>query len=164
MESRSMNPLCYYSDKGIVSGYALYWDTPSYIDKIGKTELFKKGSLKQSRHGVISLFQHEQGRPLGNTKNNTLKITEDDKGLFFELKIPESEKTVRELAKRGDLTGASICFTSNKEDFSTGVREIEEAVLDEISLVMRPCHQSEITYRSQDKREHKPWGSYLWTY
>ena len=153
-----------YSDQGIVSGYALYWDKPSYIDKIGKSEKFKKGSLKQSRHGVISLFQHETGRPLGNTKNKTLKITEDDTGLFFELKIPESETTVRELAKRGDLGGASICFTSKKEDYSTGIREIEDAVLDEISLVMRPCHQSEITYRSQDKKTFRSWGDFLWKY
>ena len=164
MEQRFTENLKFNSDKGIVSGYALYWNTPSFIDKINKKESFKRGSLKPSRHGVISLFQHETGRPLGNTKNKTLRLKETEKGLYFELDLPESEKTIRELAKRGDLQGASVCFSANKEDYSTGIREIEDAVLDEISLVMRPCHKSEITYRSHDKKEHKSWVEFLWKY
>ena len=164
MEKRFSDSLS-CNEQGIVSGYALFWDKPSFIDKIGKHERFKKGSLKLSRHGVVSLFQHEQGRPLGSTKSKTLKIKEDDKGLYFELKLPENEKTVRELVKRGDLQGASVCFSALKSDYSTGQRVIEDAVLDEISLVSRPCHESEINYRSADKKEKpKHWSHYLCEY
>ena len=41
------------SDEGKVSGYAILWDQPSYIEALGKQEKFKKGSLKIPKRGCL---------------------------------------------------------------------------------------------------------------
>ena len=152
------------SEEGKVSGYALLWDTPSFISSIGKKERFKKGSLKLPKAGVPLYFQHDRKNLLANSKSNTLILKEDDRGLYFEASLPENAKLVRELCKRKDIQGASISFQARKQNYKEGTREIEDAVLSEISLVSAPAHKTSVSFRSKDQREKKHWSSLLWEY
>lgn len=149
--------------QGKISGYVVLWDQESFVPQIGKKERFRKGSLKISESGVPLYFQHDKKNLLANTKSKTLTLKEDSKGLFFEASLPENAKLVRELCERKDVQGASLGFCATKQNFSSGVREIESAVIDEISLVSKPCHKGSVNFRSKE-RKTKNWSSLLWEY
>ena len=147
-------------------GYCILWNKKSFIPSIGKYESFKKGSLKIPHQGVPLYMQHDTKRPLANSKSGTLKFKEDATGLFFTANLPENAKLEKELLARGDLAGSSIGFHCQKENFSSGHREIESALLDEISLVCRPAHDgTEVSLRDKKlKRKPRQWSKVLWSY
>lgn len=58
------------------------------------------------------LLNHDPSRLLGRRSSGTLRVGTDDDGLNFEVDLPDTEdgRTVRELCRRGDLTGCSFGF------------------------------------------------------
>ena len=153
------------SEKGQARGYCILWDTPAYIPQLGRKEKFKKGSLKlPSKGGIPCYFQHKKDHLLGNTMSQTLRVKEDDKGLFFECDLPESATAIREACKRGDVQGASVSFFANKQNYNNGCREIEDATLSEISLVSQPCHSTPISFRNKGYRPKVKWSKLIWAY
>jgi len=88
---------------------------------------------------VVALVDHEPGALLARTRTGTLRLSEDDRGLAFELDVPDTTlgRDVVALADRGDLGGASFGFLvpEGGERFSGGVRELTEIDLREISVV-----------------------------
>ena len=148
------------------SGYCILWGKKSFIPALGKYESFKKGSLKIPKQGVPLYLQHDPKKPLANSKSGTLKFSETEKGLFFEAELPQSAKLEKELVARGDLAGSSLSFVCQKENLSGGHREIESALIDELSLVCRPAHEgTEVTLRNQNiKRKKRKWGRTLFLY
>lgn len=151
------------SKEGKVEGYAILWNTPSYVNAIGRKEQFRKGSLKMPESGVPLFFQHDKKNLLANTKAKTLTLKEDDRGLYFEATLPKNAKLVRELCERKDIQGASICFQARKQNYTDGIREVEDAVLSELSLVSAPAHKTSMSFRSkEDKKKH--WSHLLWEF
>ena len=152
------------SEEGKVSGYAILWNEPSFVGAIGRKEKFKKGSLKIPTDGVPLFFQHDRKNLLANTKAKTLTLKEDDRGLYFEATLPKNAKLIRELCQRKDIQGASICFQARKQNYTDGVREVEDAILSELSLVSAPAHKTSMSFRSQDTKKKKHWSSLLWEF
>lgn len=150
--------------QGVVSGYALYWNTESFVPQIGRKESFTKGSLKIPENGIPLYWQHNKHAPLGNTKSGTLKIREDDKGLFYECTLPKSALKERELLERGDMQGASITFYPTKETNRGQTRVVECGVLDHLAIVTRPAHKGTLHYRDKPVKPRRKWGSVLWEY
>ena len=151
--------------EGVVSGYVCLWGEKSYVPQIGKYETFTKGSLKLRDDGCPMYLQHKKAFPLGNSASGTLKLKEDSKGLFYECKIPESDHKTRELLERGDLKGASVSFYPSKTSYKEGVRHIESALIDEISLVCRPAHKGVMNYREKGTpKKRRQWSKVLWVY
>jgi uncharacterized protein len=95
-------------------------------------------SLK-SNLDIIALVDHDIGRVLARTKSKTLKLSEDSRGLAFDLSVPDTSfgRDVLALAKRGDLGGMSFGFIVPKGgDSWDGTRRTLNAVdLREISVV-----------------------------
>lgn len=107
---------------------------------------------------VRALIDHDTGRVIGRSTVGTLRLTEDGKGLFSEIDLPDTTDG-RDLAvqlERGDISGMSFSFRATKEQWDeTGVmpvRTIIAADLIEVSAVAFPAYtDTSIAMRSRDK-------------
>ena len=132
-------------------GHAAAWDAPS-DDLGGFTEIIRRGaftrSLQSNSLDPLALVHHMPHLVLGRRSSGTLKLQEDDKGLAFDLALPDTQ-TARELAvsvERGDIRGASFAFSvpANGDKWSLAgeraVRELLDVDLHEISITATPAY------------------------
>ena len=141
-----------------VSGYAAVFDEETNIGGMF-TEVIKRGAFAEavSRDDVVFLINHD-GLPLARTRSGTLKLREDDKGLFMEATLDGTDPDVRSIVpkmKRGDLDKMSFAFMptvqSWDETSDTPKRSIEKAELFDVSIVTSPAYQgTDIGLRSLD--------------
>ena len=92
---------------------------------------------------VLLLYGHNREHVLGRTSSNTLKVTKDNVGLYFECELPDTTigNDVRELIRRRDLKGASFGFVPIQDDMVDGIRVVKRARIKEISLVSMPFYE-----------------------
>ncbi|MBO6511706.1 MAG: HK97 family phage prohead protease, partial [Roseibium sp.] len=90
----------------------------------------------RSEIDVLALVDHDPGRVLARTRSGTLRLTEDSRGLAFDLDIPDTAagRDVLALAERGDLGGMSFGFTMVEESRQGEHRELRAVELHEISV------------------------------
>lgn len=100
-------------------------------------------------------MDHDSGRVLGRKSAGTLRIGEDDTGLWVEIDPPNSPDghTARELVGRRDLTGMSFGFRVRAESWDETdelpVRRLDEVVLHEVTITAFPAYEdTEIALRS----------------
>lgn len=95
------------------------------------------GSLR-SRSDIIALVDHDPGRVLARTRSGSLRLSEDSRGLAFDLDVPDTAagRDVLALAERGDVGGMSFGFTALDDHWSGGTREVRAVELHEISVVL----------------------------
>ncbi len=137
-----------------LSGYAASYNDPTaiggFIERIAPGAFTK--SLASGRD-VLALLDHRADVLLGRTRSGSLKLSEDAKGLRFELALPDTAaaRDVIALAERGDLGGMSFGFVATDEAWSGDTRELRQVELYEISVVQSwPAYQStEINLRSK---------------
>ena len=82
----------------------------------GATERIAPGAFKRSIESLQdtrALFNHEPDKLLGRISAGTLKLEEDGRGLLYTISLGETStaRDVKEMIKRGDLTGSSFSFT-----------------------------------------------------
>lgn len=134
-----------------------YWGD-SFVETIDK-EAFKD-SL--SARNVIGLWSHDTSQVLGNTKSGTLRLTNMEGELRFELDIPNTTvgNDAWELIQRGDVDGVSFGMKVTKDKWSSEKREngrlyrrnILNAELYEISPVAFPAYPAnEVAARSLEE-------------
>ncbi len=104
---------------------------------------------------ILALADHDAKAVLGRTRSGSLKLSEDETGLAFELDLPATRTAddLLALAERGDLGGMSFAFTVPKGgDIWKGQRrELRSVNLHEISVVSAwPAYpDTEVTARSR---------------
>lgn len=132
-------------------------------------EVIADGAFNESlkARDVVGLWSHDTSQVLGNSKSGTLRITNTQDELRFELDIPNTSvgNDAWELIKRGDVDGVSFGMKVQKDKWSSEDREgtkiykrtILEADLYEISPVAFPAYPSnEVTARSlEDFKEQE---------
>lgn len=143
-------------------GYAVKWEKKSHV--LGYyykfREQFKKGAFTESLQNDDQrfLWSHDTGKVLGRTKNNTLRLSEDDVGLRFELDLPDTtlgEDTYKSI-KRGDVDGVSFGFKKEDDEIAEPdddlpLRTVKKAKLLEVSAVAFPAYpDSEVSARGYD--------------
>lgn len=88
---------------------------------------------------ILALVDHDPGKLLARTRSKTLRLTEDAKGLKYEIDLPDTSlgNDLLALAGRGDLGGMSFAFTVGKdgERWHGNKRELLSVTLYEISVV-----------------------------
>ncbi|MDX0623486.1 HK97 family phage prohead protease [Sinorhizobium medicae] len=93
----------------------------------------------RSNPDILALVDHDPSRVLARTKSGTLRLSEDERGLKFEIDIPETSagRDVLALAMRGDLGGMSFGFTvpDGGDSWQGDKRELRSVTLHEISVV-----------------------------
>jgi HK97 family phage prohead protease len=119
-------------------GYAATFGAEARIGRVRET--IAPGAFAGSLAGdVLALLDHDPGKVLGRTRSGSLKLSEDGKGLAFELELPDTQAgaDVLALATRGDLGGMSFGFTvpAGGERWDGERRTLQRVQLHEISVV-----------------------------
>jgi HK97 family phage prohead protease len=120
-----------------LEGYAALYSVPATING-GFTEIICEGAFRGSLSGdVLALQDHDPSKVLGRTRSGTLRLSEDKRGLHFDLDLPETShgRDVLELATRGDIGGMSFGFEALDEKWTNDMRELRSIRLHEISVV-----------------------------
>lgn len=108
---------------------------------------------------VRALLNHDANEVLGRTKSGTLRLSDEQRGLRFELDLPESPlgDNVRSAVKRGDIDGASFRFVVGEEDWNDNVRTIKSVKeLHDVTIATYPAYASasiELRTRNQSKEQ-----------
>lgn len=139
----------------IVEGYAIIYEQEVSIGG-WFNEVVKRGALDGADLTDVPMFIHHNGEtiPLArsrrNNNNSTLKLTPDDKGLYFrgELDVENNvdAKALYSSIKRGDISGMSYSFRVQEEkwlnlDTPTPTREIYKfKKIGEISALWSPAY------------------------
>ena len=145
-------------DRMVVGGYAIVFNSESR-DLGGFTEFVAPDALDEALErnaDVLALYNHDYSNVLGRQSSETLKLYKDERGVRFELDLPETTlgRDVYELVKRGDLKGNSFGFTVEKDNWEKRdgnvIRTIEKIKdLYEISIVSLPAYEAtELTKRN----------------
>lgn len=137
-------------ESGRFAGYASVFGV---VD--AQRDVMRKGafvqSLKERIHPVQLLWQHQWENPIGIID----RLFEDANGLYIEGKLLMEVARAKEayaLLKAGVLRGLSIGYSTKRarRDPDTGVRELLEVELWEVSLVTLPANaQAKVTVLKQ---------------
>lgn len=129
--------------------------------KYGFKEKIDRGAFAKSiarGDDVRALWSHNPEQILGRTKSGTLRIREDERGLFIEIDPPDTQvgRDATTLIKRGDVTQMSFGFRVIGEKWETvggeEIRTLTEVDLIEVSPVAFPAYTAtEINARSIDE-------------
>lgn len=147
-----------------VTGYAAVFGEETNIGGMF-TEVIDRGAFKKAigRDDVVFLINHA-GLPLARTRSGTLKLAEDERGLYMEAMLDQSDPDVRSIIpkmKRGDLDKMSFAFLPVRQSWDDSGkmprRSIQEAQLFDVSIVTTPAYiGTEIGLRSlQQYRDQK---------
>ena len=129
-----------------LGGYAAVFGASAELG--GFTEVIRRGAFGASlraKADVVALVDHLSDRMLGRTTSGTLRLTEDTRGLAFEVDVPATSigNDVLVLAQRGDLAGMSFGFRIVTEAWpDQRRRELRAVNLIEISVISggRPAY------------------------
>jgi len=138
-----------------VVGWAAVYDVTSE-DLGGFREVIKPGAFADVLDGdVRALLNHDPSQVLGRTKSGTLRLADDERGLRFEVDLPESRDDLREAVARGDLDGASFRFAVGDEEWDDNVRTVKTVKsLSDLSLATYPAYpQTSIELRTRPEPE-----------
>jgi HK97 family phage prohead protease len=127
-------------------GYAARYNVTSN-DLGGFRERILPGAFKDALSNgadIRSLIDHDNGKLLGRTSSGTLKLSEDSKGLRFEVDVPETSygNDLLVSVRRGDVKANSFGFLTPvggdrfKQEGRAYVRELLNVDLREISVVL----------------------------
>ncbi|PGE42090.1 HK97 family phage prohead protease [Bacillus cereus] len=131
-----------------ITGYAAVFNSKTTIGG-WFDEVIEPGAFARSlsENGDIrALFNHNWDNVLGRTKSGTLKLEEDEKGLKFEIELPNTSvgRDLAESMSRGDINQCSFGFWITEENWDYNVepalRTIKEVELYEISVVSIPAY------------------------
>ena len=130
-------------------GYAATFGTPAPI--AGFTETIRAGAFRASlatSRDTLALLDHDSTRLLARTSNGTLRLSEDARGLAFEIELPNTTlgNDVLAMAEARLLGGMSFGFrvpAGGDAWPSPNKRELHAVDLAEISVVQAfPAYSS----------------------
>jgi HK97 family phage prohead protease len=136
-------------DERIVEGYFALYESETELWE-GSYEIISKGAFDSSLNkDVRALWNHNTQYVLGRSKNGSLTLKADDKGLFGTIKLPNTQyaNDLYELVSRGDIDQASFGFNIIDEELeelaSGGYRwRLKDVDLHEISVVTFPAYEN----------------------
>jgi len=146
-------------EQGYFTGYASAFDVvDNQKDSIQQGAFLESLAKKDNGKKIKFLWQHDSSQPIGYFE----EIYEDFYGLFvkgkFLLELEKAQEAYT-LLKAGAVEGLSIGYRTKKAkiDPKTGVRQIQQLDLFEISLVTFPANDAATVrmVKAKDKQEIK---------
>ena len=154
-EARTMD-----GSKAVISGYASIFDRSSQVLGGGFVEQIKRGAFTKtlqergtqtSRDDIKALFNQSTDLVLGSKRAGTLKLSEDTKGLHYEVDLDldiTHHRSAFKMIERGDVTNSSFGFDVIEERWSVSensndpvLREVLETRLYEVSPTPFPAYE-----------------------
>ena len=131
-----------------VSGYAAVFGEETNIAGMF-TETIERGaftSALERQDDVVFLINHD-GLPLARTRSGTLRLSQDERGLYMETELDGSDPDVRAIVpkmKRGDLDKMSFAFMPERQEWDDRgempKRTIQDLRLYDVSIVTTPAY------------------------
>lgn len=107
---------------GSIGGYALKWmrysqNLGGFVEQVGRSAVAK--SLADGAD-VLARYNHDDSALLGRTSSGTLVLREDDEGLEYEVRLPDTQvaRDLYALTQRGDVHQSSFAFYTMDEEWS----------------------------------------------
>lgn len=143
--------------KRVVAGYGAVFNVETDIGGMFREKIAPGAFAKAIAGDVRSLFDHNSALILGRTKSGTLRLKEDERGLHYEVDLPDTQagRDLRVSMDRGDIDGSSFMFRVTRQSWDeTGalpLRTIQEVELYEVGPVTFPQYpEAEVGLRSLD--------------
>lgn len=134
--------------KPVMRGIAAMFNSTSE-DLGGFREQIAPGAFKSAlgNSDVRALFNHDPNKILGRSTSGTLRLSESESGLEFEVDPPDTTyaRDLMESMKRGDITQCSFGFTVDSGG-DTWKRDESGAWMRTIHVVSRLYDVSPVTY------------------
>ena len=135
------------NDKMEIKGYAVVFDSPETYDY---TEVIDKHALDETdMSDVVLRYNHEDTfMVLARTRNKSLNLNVDDKGLFMEATLQDDisqHKDIYNAIKSGLIDKQSFAFTVEEDnyDYDTDTRTITKiGKLFDVSVVDQPFYNA----------------------
>jgi HK97 family phage prohead protease len=106
---------------------------------------------------MMLLWNHDTSNPLASTRNGSLQLVEDERGLKVTATLPETTlgRDLAVLVKTGVIDAMSFGFSVRKDSWSQdgNTRYLEDVSLYEVSLVSTPAYEQTsgtVSVRSTD--------------
>ncbi|MDT2392781.1 HK97 family phage prohead protease [Enterococcus avium] len=145
-----------------ITGYAAVFNSPTMIyEDLQETILPGAFTDAIASSDIRCLFDHDWSKVLGRTKSGTLRLSEDDHGLKFEVDLPNTSiaKDLAESMARGDITQCSFGFIPTAEswdwDSDPVKRTISNVELYEVSVVSLPAYSDAEASLSRSKKDFR---------
>ena len=151
----------------VIEGYAAVFNEPTVIWDF--EEVIAPGAFKRAlseNQDVRALFNHDSNYPLARTKNGTLVMREDARGLWTESRVssnPTSDSVV-DYIRTGLVTGMSFAFTVRKNEWvfqPPGSEVMDKRIITEVGIlydigpVTYPAYdQTSVKMRAESKKLH----------
>lgn len=135
--------------ESVIGGYAAVFNSPKEIGGFF-TEEISPGAFARAiaeNSDIRALFNHDWNNVLGRTKSGTLQLNEDERGLKFEVTLPNTSlaRDLKESMQRGDINQCSFGFIPTEEQWDYNVEPAKRTILEvdlfEISVVSIPAYE-----------------------
>lgn len=160
-ETRFFNPeFRAFSDDGQkrIAGYAAVFD--KWSDDLGWfREKIQRGAFSEAigKSDTVALFNHDPNIVLGRVSNGTLRLKEDERGLYMEVDLPDTQAAndIYKLIERGDIRQQSFGFIVegnewNKAKDERTITKVRELI--DVSPVVFPAYpDTTVAKRSRDE-------------
>ena len=131
-----------------MAGYAAVFNEPSL--PLPFIETISEGAFRKTLTETpdVRLLINHEGLPLARTKNGTMKLYEDEKGLYFEAELADTQEArdLYTLVERGDVDQMSFAFRviRQKWNMDRTERTLTEVSLEDgdVSIVTYPAYQA----------------------
>ena len=135
--------------KTTIAGYAARFEKLS-VPLWGFREKIRAGAFSGSlTNNIKALWNHNSDLVLGSTKGGSLVLEEDEKGLRFELDLPDTTwgRDAAESIRRKDVDGVSFGFRTKRDEWDeTNPKDVVRTLIDvellEISPTPFPAYPS----------------------
>lgn len=134
-------------EKMEIKGYAVVFDSP---ETYGYTEIISKSALDNAKmDDVVLRYNHNDSfMVLARTRNGSLKLNKDEKGLFMDAVLQDDiteHKNIFNAIKTGLIDKQSFAFTVEEDeyDYETDTRTITKiGKLFDVSVVDQPFYNA----------------------
>ena len=127
-----------------LEGYAALYDEETVVG--GQRERIQRGAFDgRLNDDVRLLFNHDNNMPFARTTNGTLKLSVDERGLYYKANVIDTQagRDLYAMVQRGDVTQSSFAFSISERSFDDGVMVIEKVgQLYDVSPVTYPAYEA----------------------
>jgi uncharacterized protein len=148
-------------DKKVLEGYASVFNSKTDLGRFD--EVIEPGAFSRALsedQDVRALIDHDSGRIIGRTKNGTLELREDAKGLHSRITLPDTQegRDLATLIDLGTLDAMSFGFIVKGDRWEKqegrNTRHISDVDLFDVSVVAFPAYaDSSVALRSMPDDE-----------